>query len=81
VRPAQPEDLRGGDPMENLRIANQVLAGEPGPKREIVLVNAAAALVAAGKAETFLEGMALAVMSLDTGAARRKVAELAAFNG
>jgi anthranilate phosphoribosyltransferase len=42
-----------------------------------VLVNAAAALVAAGKAETFLEGMALGVVSIDSGAARRKVEALA----
>jgi anthranilate phosphoribosyltransferase len=81
VRISEPDDLRGGDPQENLRIANRILAGEPGPRRDIVLVNAAAALVAAGKAETFLEGMALSVVSLDTGAARRKVEALAAFQG
>jgi anthranilate phosphoribosyltransferase len=79
VRTAQPEDLHGGGPAENLAIANAVLAGEPGPRRDIVLVNAAAALVAAGKAETFLEGMAIGVVSIDSGAARRKVEALASF--
>jgi anthranilate phosphoribosyltransferase len=79
VNRAKAEELRGGDPKENLEIANAVLCGASGPQRDIVLVNAAAALVAAGKAETFLEGVALAVVSIDTGAARRKVEELARF--
>jgi anthranilate phosphoribosyltransferase len=79
VHTAQTEDLRGGDRQVNLEIANSVLAGALGPRRDIVLVNAAAALVAAGQAETFLEGMALGVMSIDSGAARRKVEALAGF--
>jgi anthranilate phosphoribosyltransferase len=79
VHTAQTEDLRGGDRQVNLEIANSVLGGAPGPRRDIVLVNAAAALVAAGKAETFLEGMALGVMSIDSGAARGKVEALAGF--
>jgi anthranilate phosphoribosyltransferase len=81
VHTAQTEDLRGGDRQVNLEIANSVLGGAPGPQRDIVLVNAAAALVAAGKAETFLEGMALGVVSIDSGAARRKVEALAGFGG
>ena len=81
VHTAQTEDLRGGDRQVNLEIANSVLAGALGPRRDIVLVNAAAALVAAGKAETFLEGMALGVVSIDSGAARRKVEALAGFRG
>ncbi len=79
VRTARPEDLQGGALAPNLEIANSVLSGAPGPQRDIVLVNAAAALVAAGKAETFLEGMALGVVSLDSGAARAKVQALAEF--
>jgi anthranilate phosphoribosyltransferase len=79
VRRARPEELRGGDAKENVEIADGVLAGVRGARRDIVLVNAAAALVAAGKAETFLEGMALAVVSIDSGAARGKVAELTRF--
>jgi len=50
-----------------------VLAGARGPQRDIVLVNAAAALVAAGTVDTFLEGMAIGTVSIDSGAARRKV--------
>jgi len=81
VHTATVDDLRGGDRRVNLEIANAVLAGGRGPQRDIVLVNAAAALVAAGKAETFLEAMALAVVSIDSGAARGKVAALAGFRG
>jgi anthranilate phosphoribosyltransferase len=79
VQTATADDLRGGDPQVNLEIANAVLAGTRGPQRDIVLVNAAAALVAAGKADTFLEGMALGVVSIDSGAARGKVEALAEF--
>jgi anthranilate phosphoribosyltransferase len=79
VRPAAPPDLRGGDRQTNREIADAVLAGAPGPQRDVVLVNAAAALVASGKASTFLEGMALGVISIDTGAARSKVDSLATF--
>jgi anthranilate phosphoribosyltransferase len=80
VATARPEDLTGGDLQRNLEIANAVLAGARGPQRDIVLVNAAAALVAAGKADTFLEGMALGVVSIDSGAARAKVKALADFS-
>lgn len=79
VSTARSEDLVGGDPERNVAIANAVLSGERGPQRDIVLVNAAAALVAAGKADTFLEGMALGVVSIDSGAAMGKVKALAEF--
>lgn len=81
VHVARAEDLQGGDLARNLEIANAVLGGERGAQRDIVLVNAAAALVAAGRAETFLEGMALGVVSIDSGAAREKVKALAEFGG
>jgi anthranilate phosphoribosyltransferase len=79
VQSASHADLKGGDLQDNLKIANAVLEGVRGPQRDIVLVNVAAALVAAGKAETFLEGMALGVVSIDSGAAKAKVAALAAL--
>ena len=81
VQTASAEDLRGGDRQVNLEIADSVLAGASGPRRDIVLVNAAAALVAAGRAETFLEAMALGVVSIDSGAARGKLEALAGFRG
>jgi anthranilate phosphoribosyltransferase len=79
IQPARPEDLRGGDQHRNLEISNAILCGARGPQRDIVLVNAAAALVAVGKATNFLEGVAIAAVSVDSGAARRKVEELAGF--
>jgi anthranilate phosphoribosyltransferase len=79
VAAAMPEDLKGGDLARNTEIARAVLAGRPGPQRDVVLVNASAALVAAGKAGSFSEGVLLAARSIDTGAAWRKVETLAGF--
>jgi len=76
---AQPEDLKGGDREMNLAIAREILGGAPGPRRDIVLVNAAAALVAVGRAQDFREGVALAAGAIDSGAARGKAAALARF--
>jgi anthranilate phosphoribosyltransferase len=76
---ASPASLKGGDKARNLEIADAVLSGVRGPHRDIVIANAAAALVAAGAVETFLEGAAVAAVSLDTGAAREKVQALARF--
>jgi len=76
---AIPEALKGGDPAANAEIAQDVLSGCHGPRRDIVLVNAAAALVAAGKAGNLLEGMEQAAHSIDSGAAAAKVAALAKF--
>jgi anthranilate phosphoribosyltransferase len=76
---ARPQDILGGDVGCNLEIAHAVLAGERGPRRDIVIANAAATLVAADMCVTLLEGAALAAVSLDSGAARRKAESLAAF--
>jgi anthranilate phosphoribosyltransferase len=65
----RPEWLRGGAPAENADAARQVLAGEEGPHRDIVLLNAAAALVVAGRAGDLAEGLAVGRESLDSGAA------------
>jgi len=77
--PAGAEDLRGGDAETNERIAREILAGARGPRRDIVLANAAAALAAAGKARHFRDAVALAAASIDSGAARRKLEQLTAF--
>ena len=73
------ETIRGGDQAANCEIATAVLRGCWGPPRDIVLVNAAAALVAAGRATSLHEGMALAAEAIDSGGAALKVTELAAF--
>ncbi|HEY1219711.1 MAG TPA: anthranilate phosphoribosyltransferase [Bryobacteraceae bacterium] len=79
IHRAAAADLKGGDHARNFEIAQAIFAGERGPRRDIVLVNSAAALVAAGQVDTFLEGMAISTVSIDTGAARRKLDELTRF--
>lgn len=76
---AEPASLRGGGRDANAAIAREILAGCPGPRRDIVLVNASAALVACAKAASFPEAMALAAASIDSGAARAKAEALAHF--
>lgn len=71
--------LRGGDKKANACMIQAVLAGEAGPRRDIVLVNASMALVAAGKVRTLAEGMEAAAESVDAGAAAAKVRLLAEF--
>jgi len=74
------EDLRGGDREENARIIRAILDGEPGPKRDIVLVNAAAALVAGARARDLKDGVGLAGQSVDSGAARGRLERLVALS-
>ncbi|MBI5231971.1 MAG: anthranilate phosphoribosyltransferase, partial [Coriobacteriales bacterium] len=62
-------DIAGGDSAENAKMVRAVLAGEHGPKRDVVLMNAAAALLAAGKAKDLAEGVDLARESIDSGRA------------
>lgn len=79
VARAQPADLRGESRDANVKIARAVLAGEPGAPRDIVLVNASAALVAAGRAESFRHGMAVAAESIDSGSAANTLDRLVRF--
>lgn len=73
---ATPDDLRGGDPAQNARILSGILAGEPGPHRDVVVLNAAAALVVAGVAADLAEGVAAAGAAIDDGRAARKLDEV-----
>ena len=75
---AQPSDLKGGTPEENAEMTLSVLRGEKSPKRDIVLLNAAAAIVAGGKAEDIIVGLALAAESIDSGRALEKLEGLKA---
>jgi anthranilate phosphoribosyltransferase len=63
------EALAGGTAEENAELVRRLLEGEPGPRRDIVLLNAAAALLVAGRAATLGEGLTLAARSIDEGAA------------
>jgi len=65
------EDLLGGTPPENASVLRQVLDGESGPRRDVVLLNAAAAVLAAGRADGWPKAMTVAAESLDSGRARQ----------
>lgn len=67
----QKEDLSGGTPQENAEITRAVLSGEPGHRRNAVLLNAGASLYIGGKAETMKDGVALAAQIIDSGEALR----------
>jgi anthranilate phosphoribosyltransferase len=67
---ASSAELRGGDAAANAAIIEAVLCGEAGPRRDVVLLNAAAALLAAGRVRRLRDGLALAAATIDSGRAR-----------
>ena len=69
-------DLRGGDPQENAATLRALLDGKEGPIRDIVLLNAAAALIVSDKAKDLKEGVAIGMQSIASGAARRSLDRL-----
>jgi anthranilate phosphoribosyltransferase len=73
------EKIQGGDARRNAEIIMGVFRGEAGPRRDIVLLNGAAALVASGKVAGFAEGVRVAAESIDSGAAMRKLRDLIEF--
>jgi anthranilate phosphoribosyltransferase len=73
------ESIRGGTAAENAALIQRILQGEAGPTRDIVVINAAAALVAAGLAANFREAAGLASFVISSGAASEKLASLVAF--
>ncbi|MCF8110959.1 MAG: anthranilate phosphoribosyltransferase [Desulfobacteraceae bacterium] len=78
-RLADPEEILGGDSDLNARITKNILSGEKGACRDIVLINSAAALMAADRAQSIKEGIAMAQSSIDTGAAMDKLESLVEF--
>jgi anthranilate phosphoribosyltransferase len=72
-------DISGGDAAENAAIVRDVLDGKKSPRRDVVLLNCAAALVAGGRVDHIADGIPLAVKSIDSGAAAEKLAALASF--
>ena len=79
LEPAPASALAGGDAQDNAAILRAIFAGEKGPRRDIVLVNAAAALIAAGLAVDFPGGVARAAQAIDSGAVQRTLAALIEF--
>jgi anthranilate phosphoribosyltransferase len=80
IEPSDSAELRGGSAAENAVIVRGVLAGEPGGRRDAVLLNASGALVAAGLADDLVEGIALGAETIDSGAAASRLDALVAFS-
>jgi anthranilate phosphoribosyltransferase len=78
--PAKLSDLKGGNAEHNAAAIRAVLAGETGPFRDIVLLNAAAALIVGGKAGSLSEGVAQAARSIESGAAARALERLVSIS-
>jgi len=76
LTPAPITALRGGDATENAGILRSIFAGEQGPRRDVVLLNAAAVLVAAGVAKDMQDGVQLAATAIDSGGATAVLAKL-----
>lgn len=76
VKKAKPEDLKGGDGAHNAAALRAVLDGKPGSYRDIAIMNAAASLIVAGKANTLAEAAKLAAQSIDEGAAKARLEKL-----
>lgn len=76
---AQPEEIAGGDAKENAAIILEILSGQPGAKRDVVLINAGAALTAAGKTDNLKSGIELAATVIDEGRATEKLNGLIAY--
>jgi len=74
------EAIRGGTPQENANLIHSLLAGEPGPRLDIVIANAAAALVVTGVAEDFRSAAELARRAVSSGEAREKLESLKKFS-
>jgi anthranilate phosphoribosyltransferase len=78
--PGSPADLRvEGGPVENAAVIRTVFDGERGPRRDAVILNGAAALLVGGAVPDFEAGIELAVTTIDSGAAQRKLDELVEF--
>ena len=73
------QEISGGDAAENAAIIRAVLGGENSPRRNVVVLNAAAALVAAGRADRIADAIPLAAESIDSGAAAKKLQKLVEF--
>ena len=80
VERCNPEELRGGDPQENAEAIRAVFRGADGGRRNAILLNAAGAIAAGGLAADLREGLELARMAVDSGAAAERLDQLARFS-
>ena len=80
LKPAAIEEIQGGDPARNAELARRILDGEPGARREFVLLNAAAGLVAAGVVDDLAAGLEAATASVDEGHAATALERLVAVS-
>jgi anthranilate phosphoribosyltransferase len=80
IAPSDPGELAGGTPAANAATVRSIFAGEPGARRDAVLLNAAGAIAAAGHAPDLREGLGLAREAVDSGAAAERLDELVAFS-
>jgi len=78
---AAPDDVAGGTPEANAAIARRILAGEPGPPRDLAVLNAGAAIYVAGRADTLEAGVRQAERALDSGRAAQALESLVALSG
>jgi anthranilate phosphoribosyltransferase len=80
IQRCDPAELRGGSPAENAQAIRDVLGGAGGARRDAILLNAAGAIAAAGRAQDLREGLELAREAIDTGAAATRLDELVRFS-
>lgn len=80
IAEANADDIKGGTGEENAVILKDILSGAKGPKRDVVLMNAGAAIYVAGIAKSLAEGIKLAEESIDSGKAKEKLDALVAFS-
>jgi len=73
------DGIKGGDAADNARYLRDVLDGVPGPRRDVTLLNAAAALIVAGRTNDFAQGVQLAAQTIDSGSARNKLRQYLDF--
>jgi len=76
LAPAPPEAVRGGTPAENAEVTRAIVAGEPGPARDLAVLNAGAAILAGGRADSLEAGVRAAEAAVDSGAAAGTLGEL-----
>lgn len=79
IKRSTSDELRGGDAKENAEIIKSIFSGKKGPKRDVVVINSAAAFVVSGKAKDLKEGVKMAQEILDSGLAMKKLDELKKF--